>query len=44
MIANSKDIKVLHRILDGQNIGTLFVGNRETYFDLPEFVEHMNES
>lgn len=42
VIANSKDIKVLHRILDGQEIGTLFVGNRKTYFDLPEFVEKMH--
>ena len=38
VIANSKDIKVLHRILDGQDIGTLFVGNQNTYFDFPEFV------
>lgn len=44
VIANSKDIKVLHRILDGQNIGTLFVGNQRTYFDLPEFVEKMHEN
>ena len=42
VIANSKDIKVLHRILDGQDIGTLFVGNQNTYFDLPEFVENMH--
>lgn len=43
VIANSKDIKVLHRILDGQNIGTLFVGNKKTYFDLPEFVANMHK-
>ncbi|MBR6770998.1 MAG: glutamate 5-kinase [Lachnospiraceae bacterium] len=42
VIANSKDIKVLHRILDGQNIGTLFVGNKKNYFDLPEFVANMH--
>lgn len=42
IIANSKDVKVLHRILDGKNIGTLFVGNKKTYFDLPEFVENMH--
>ncbi len=42
VIANSRDIKVLHRILDGQEIGTLFVGNGKTYFDLPEFVEKMH--
>ncbi len=43
VIANSRDIKVLHRILDGQDIGTLFVGKREVYFDLPEFVENMHK-
>ena len=42
IIANSKDIKVLHRILDGNNIGTLFAGTEKKYFDLPEFVEKMN--
>lgn len=42
VIANSRDIKVLHRILDGQEIGTLFVGNEKIYFDLPEFVEKMH--
>jgi len=42
VIANIKDIKVLHRILDGQDIGTLFVGNQNTYFDFPEFVENMH--
>lgn len=42
VIANSQDIKVPHRILDGRNIGTLFVGNKKTYFDLPEFVANMH--
>lgn len=42
VIANSKDIKVLHRILDGKNIGTLFTGSKVTYFDLPEFVANMH--
>ena len=42
VIANSRDIKVLHRILDGQSIGTLFVGNKDSYFDLPEFVANMH--
>lgn len=41
VIANSRDIKVLHRILDGQNIGTLFLSKEKVYFDLPEFVENM---
>lgn len=42
VIANSRDIKVLHRILDGQRIGTFFKGNRKRYFDLPGYVANMN--
>ncbi len=35
VIANSRDIKVIHRILSGQNIGTLFLAHRDDQFDLP---------
>lgn len=41
VIANSKDIKVIHRILDGQNIGTLFKAHKEDGFDLPLYVQQM---
>ena len=37
----SKDIKVIHRILDGQNIGTLFKAHKEDGFDLPLYVQQM---
>ena len=43
IIANSKDIGVLHRILDGKNIGTLFVANKDEAFDLPLFVENLHK-
>ncbi|MCM1426813.1 MAG: glutamate 5-kinase [Eubacterium sp.] len=42
VIANSKDIKVIHRILDGQNIGTLFLAKTDTDFDLPLYVQQMH--
>ncbi len=43
LIANSKDIKVIHRLLDGQNIGTLFKSaGYDEKFDLPLFVERMH--
>lgn len=42
VIANSKDIKVIHRILDGQNIGTLFLAHRDEAFDLPLYVQQMH--
>ncbi|MBQ7775156.1 MAG: glutamate 5-kinase [Lachnospiraceae bacterium] len=43
VIANSKDIGVLHEILAGENVGTLFVANRDEDFDLPNFVENLHK-
>ncbi len=42
VIANSKDIKVIHRILSGQNIGTLFLSHKDEQFDLPLYVQQMH--
>ncbi|MDE5597882.1 MAG: glutamate 5-kinase, partial [Lachnospiraceae bacterium] len=42
VIANSRDIKVIHRILDGQNIGTLFRSKVDDNFDLPLYVQQMH--
>lgn len=42
VIANSKDIKVIHRILSGQNIGTLFLSHKNEEFDLPLYVQQMH--
>ena len=44
VIANSKDIKVIHRILSGQNIGTLFLAHKDEQFDLPLYVQQMHVS
>lgn len=43
IIANSKDIGILHRLLRGDKEGTLFVANKDENFDLPEFVEHLHK-
>ena len=43
VIANSADIKVIHRILAGQNIGTLFLAHKEEGFDLPLYVQQMHD-
>ncbi|MBO5472648.1 MAG: glutamate 5-kinase [Lachnospiraceae bacterium] len=43
VIANSQDIKVIHRILDGRNIGTLFLAHRNEKFDLPLYVQQMHK-
>lgn len=39
IIANSRDIGVLHRILEGRQEGTLFVANQDENFDLPGFLD-----
>ena len=44
IIANSRDIGVLHRILDGANEGTLFVAHRDEGFDLPMFVGGLHKA
>lgn len=43
IIANSKDIKVIHRLLDGRNIGTLFMAHKDASFDLPLYVQQMHK-
>lgn len=42
IIANSKDIGILHEILSGENVGTLFLANEDENFDLPDFVDKLN--
>ena len=44
IIANSKDIGVLHRLLSGENEGTLFVAHKDEIFDLPEFVQNLHKN
>lgn len=44
IIANSEDIGVLHRIMNGKSIGTLFVANPDESFDLPGFVENLHKN
>lgn len=38
VIANSEDIHIIHRIMDGRNLGTIFCADRNENFDLPAFV------
>lgn len=44
VIANSCDIGVLHRILAGENVGTLFVAHRDENFDLADFVSKLHKN
>ncbi|MDD3367798.1 MAG: glutamate 5-kinase [Lachnospiraceae bacterium] len=43
VIANSKDVKVLHHILEGENLGTLFVSHKNENFNLPDFVDSLHK-
>lgn len=43
IIANSEDIRIIHRIMDGRRLGTLFKKHRQENFDLVSFVEHLHE-
>lgn len=44
VIANSRDLGVLHDILNGENVGTLFLAHKDENFDLPDFVEHLHKN
>lgn len=43
VIANSKDIGILHRILDGKPEGTLFAANKDESFNLKQFVDNLHK-
>lgn len=43
VIANSRDIGVLHRILSGEKEGTLFAANRDESFNLQEFARGLHK-
>lgn len=43
VIANSRDVGILHRILDGKKEGTLFVAHKEEAFDLPDFLDNLHK-
>lgn len=42
IIANASDVRILHRIMDGRDYGTLFKGNLDETFDLITYVENMH--
>lgn len=42
IIANSKDIRIIHRIMDGRKYGTLFKANKNDAFDVIDFIKNMH--
>ncbi len=41
IIANSKDIRIIHRLMDGRKYGTLFKANKNDSFDVIAFIQNM---
>lgn len=42
IIANGEDMRILHRIMDGRDIGTLFAANKEDDFDINDYIKNMH--
>ena len=42
IIASGHDVRILHRIMDGRNIGTFFKANKDDQFYLNDYVDNMN--
>lgn len=43
IIANSSDIRIIHRIMDGREYGTIFLAHKDDDFYLTDFVEHLHD-
>lgn len=44
VIANSRDIRIIHRIIEGENFGTVFRSDRQESFDLPAFIAGLHKA
>lgn len=42
IIANSSDIRIIHRIMDGRKIGTLFKAQKNSEFNMVEYVKELH--
>ena len=42
IIANSKDIRIIHRLMDGRNFGTLFKAHKDESFDVIDFIQNIH--
>ena len=42
IIANSEDIRIIHRLMDGRNLGTLFMAHKDENFDVVEFIQNIH--
>ncbi len=43
IIANGKDMRIIHKLIDGADKGTLFVGKKDDNFDLLDYLERNHQ-
>jgi glutamate 5-kinase len=43
VIANGKDVRIIHRIMEGRNYGTIFKANKNEDFDFAKFVDDLHK-
>jgi glutamate 5-kinase len=43
IIANGKDVRIIHRIMEGRNYGTIFKANKNDKFDFAKFVDDLHK-
>lgn len=43
VIANGKDVRVIHRIMEGRKYGTIFKANKNEQFNFAEFVDNLHK-
>lgn len=43
VIANGKDVRVIHRIMEGRNYGTIFKANKNEEFNFAQFVDNLHK-
>lgn len=42
VIANGKDVRVIHRIMEGRNYGTIFKANKNDAFNFTDFIDNLH--
>ncbi len=43
VIASGKDVRIIHRIMEGRNYGTIFKANKNETFDFAAFLDHLHK-
>ncbi|MDE6917970.1 MAG: glutamate 5-kinase, partial [Lachnospiraceae bacterium] len=43
VIANGRDVRVIHRIMEGRNYGTIFRANKDDSFNYADFIARLHQ-